>query len=464
MLEQLCANRDVPDVDFYLNTFGTPILRKPHKEFERLSPILSDSSSAKFADVPFITEEDWGLTAGRIGDWASKKPTMAPNSSDFGSDNPASGYKYMLHTEKSHLGRELAAASVVLVPKSDINLWYSDQLTPMEHYVPIAADASDLTEKVEWCRTHDDECRRIASNARSFYERRLNREAILDYTHRLLVAIRGNYASVFSRDDVAPNKEPKKQPAVNLPHVETKYPFEVEYLPKPKPVSSKPFVVIIPYRDNAAQDRKTQLELAIPHFKELIAKTPNAKGHIVIGEQSDDGRLFNRGQLLNATFNWVSERYPDAHVVTNDVDMRPSPELFKYYAMRPEYPTHLAGSNQKYTNRDFFGGIVSITPSAMRKINGFPNTIFGWGVEDTMMRMRVFENFRHIWRPPADLKYKETYHTFVAKNAVPKSRERQLLAGHAESWRTDGLSNLRARVIKSELICGDVQKITFRLH
>jgi hypothetical protein len=41
--------------------------------------------------------------------------------------------------------------------------WYYDRLHPWEHYVPVAADLSDLLEQIEWCRTHERECAAIAA-------------------------------------------------------------------------------------------------------------------------------------------------------------------------------------------------------------------------------------------------------------------------------------------------------------
>lgn len=41
--------------------------------------------------------------------------------------------------------------------------WYYDQLVPFENFIPVRADLSDLTERLEWCRTHDLECREIAA-------------------------------------------------------------------------------------------------------------------------------------------------------------------------------------------------------------------------------------------------------------------------------------------------------------
>jgi len=55
--------------------------------------------------------------------------------------------------------------------------WYYDDLRPFEHFVPVAADLSDLIEKIDWCRAHDRECSAIASAGQQFaLERTLDTE------------------------------------------------------------------------------------------------------------------------------------------------------------------------------------------------------------------------------------------------------------------------------------------------
>ena len=45
--------------------------------------------------------------------------------------------------------------------------WYYDQLEPFHHYVPVRADMSDLEEKIDWVRSHDNEAREIAANGQA---------------------------------------------------------------------------------------------------------------------------------------------------------------------------------------------------------------------------------------------------------------------------------------------------------
>lgn len=48
--------------------------------------------------------------------------------------------------------------------------WYYDRLRPWEHYVPVAADLSDLAAAIEWCRCHPDESAEIAAAGRALAE------------------------------------------------------------------------------------------------------------------------------------------------------------------------------------------------------------------------------------------------------------------------------------------------------
>ncbi len=46
--------------------------------------------------------------------------------------------------------------------------WYYDELLPWRHYVPVQSDMSDLLEMIDWCHSHDAQCRAIAAAGQEF--------------------------------------------------------------------------------------------------------------------------------------------------------------------------------------------------------------------------------------------------------------------------------------------------------
>lgn len=106
-------------------------------------------------------------------------------------------YKYLpvldgfMCTYPGYLWRLLSGSVSFKQESREMQYFYS-ALRPYEHYVPIANDMSDLVEKVEWARAHDDECKAIAERARDF---------CLDYcmiedVYAYLYAVLAQYASL----------------------------------------------------------------------------------------------------------------------------------------------------------------------------------------------------------------------------------------------------------------------------
>ncbi|HKX55237.1 MAG TPA: glycosyl transferase family 90, partial [Xanthomonadales bacterium] len=44
--------------------------------------------------------------------------------------------------------------------------WYYHRLQPWQHYIPVAADLSDLQHRIEWCQAHGSECEQVAKRGR----------------------------------------------------------------------------------------------------------------------------------------------------------------------------------------------------------------------------------------------------------------------------------------------------------
>jgi len=256
-------------------------------------------------------------------------------------------------------------------------------------------------------------------------------------------------------------------------------PFNSRYI-MPKKMADNHIIIIIPYRDNEIQERKEQLEKIIPHLKRKFKEAKKDNYTIVIAEQSEKGK-FNRGKILNAGYaeiikntSYIAEdihkgqdqKKKKPYFIIHDVDMYPSKELFEYYLMFPEVPIHLASGTKKYPYNEFMGGIVSLSKRSMELTNGFPNNYWGWGGEDDELRRRIFRTHKFIWRPEqTGQEFEEAKHEWDPKNWLPKEERKKLTKENRNTWKKNGLSNLKYKVLSRISYKDDpkVQKITFEI-
>jgi hypothetical protein len=148
--------------------------------------------------------------------------------------------------------------------------------------------------------------------------------------------------------------------------------------------------VIVPYRNR---------EEHLKEFKKKIIKylKRNDISFEIIIVNQDDGKLFNRGMLLNIGFTYA-EKYECDYVVFHDVDMIPIYVDYSY----PKTPVHLAsnlwnGNNEIRKKKipisdEYFGGVTMFNMSDFKKINGYSNKYWGWGYEDTDLLLRCKKN------------------------------------------------------------------------
>lgn len=228
--------------------------------------------------------------------------------------------------------------------------------------------------------------------------------------------------------------------------------------------------IIVPYRDiHVAQNRARHLKLFIPHMHEFLQKQLK-KGtlvdyHIYIVEQSNDNRKFNRGKLLNIGFdiarkNKCRKSSAPRHdvFIFHDVDLLPGDDLGSSYTKFPTVPLHIARVWDRYSNNPkYFGGIVSFSESDMKRINGYPNTFWGWGGEDDEMQKRC-EKLGIQWDSPRkgtiqdleDMNLQEKL-TFLKNHRNWKCMVKwEALKEHESTWRQNGLADLKYSILKME--------------
>lgn len=212
--------------------------------------------------------------------------------------------------------------------------------------------------------------------------------------------------------------------------------------------------IIIPYRDeHKEQNRSGQLEMFITFIREYLR---DYDFHIYIIEQSVDGRLFNRGALLNAGYVIALNNQKYDNFIFHDVDLLPGDELRPFYTTPPKRGIvyHIAGVWKRYSGSTFFGGVVAFRGADFETTNGFPNTYWGWGGEDDKLRERAKNCQFKIVRPPngtmvdlenLDITLKLKYLKERGLKNKTK-REQRILYRYVD----DGISTLSFTILKIE--------------
>jgi len=210
--------------------------------------------------------------------------------------------------------------------------------------------------------------------------------------------------------------------------------------------------IIIPYRN-----REEHLKKMLPHTVSFFRRNTDIEPLFVLAEQADD-LPFNRGAIVNHAYAACAGMID--YVCFHDVDYMPMwadytepnlPSRIVWYGMdkRPVgHGTDRAVCAQRY-------GLAAV--AVMRKwhfeaCNGYSNTYWGWGYEDTDLAKRL----ESVGIP---LGYKDG--TFIAldhdSNGYDANGESEASKANAERFKhrvypdmVDGLSTLGATVVSIE--------------
>ena len=97
-----------------------------------------------------------------------------------------SNFKYGIllngHSVADRFARLFNGSQVIFVPACDDNdvgqtTWFSDMLYPMQHFVPVMQDGSDLDSKIQWVNNNPEACERIRQHCASL----LNYEGVKEW-------------------------------------------------------------------------------------------------------------------------------------------------------------------------------------------------------------------------------------------------------------------------------------------
>jgi hypothetical protein len=139
------------------------------------------------------------------------------------------------------------------------------------------------------------------------------------------------------------------------------------------------YIILIPYRNRQAH-LDAFIAKVIPIFQKVLKSFK-----VVVVEQAE-GKLFNRGALLNIGYQ---ECKLDGHWFFNhDVDVYPNEEcVAKYYLNNTNTIPGFCGIITPPC--DTLGTVIKFPGTEFAKCNGYPNNFWGWGVEDKALQNRV---------------------------------------------------------------------------
>lgn len=137
-------------------------------------------------------------------------------------------------------------------------------------------------------------------------------------------------------------------------------------------------IILIPYRN-----REKHLNYFIENTVPIIEKfMPNT---LVLVIEQEEGKLFNRGAILNIGFTYFKNK--TKHFITHDVDINPTEFFIKSMYNIQLDKNSIQGLFTSVCNT--LGGIVKIRNDDIFETNGFPNNFWGWGAEDTALQVRA---------------------------------------------------------------------------
>ena len=152
-------------------------------------------------------------------------PNRTWEAQDKGSFMPFSeqlSYKYSVNVEghggwADRLYKLMLHEQLALLQDLPAKLWYEAALRPWEHFVPVAADLSDLPEKIEWARSHDEQAQRMAAAAREVTTRWLTPAAMFRYTEEMLLGYAELVKHVPTPSPRAIAFQCRRRPGLRLP-------------------------------------------------------------------------------------------------------------------------------------------------------------------------------------------------------------------------------------------------------
>jgi hypothetical protein len=203
--------------------------------------------------------------------------------------------------------------------------------------------------------------------------------------------------------------------------------------------------LIFKYLDDNIKSESLNICIIVPHrnridhLKKFINHFTDYHFDIYIIDQNNADK-FNRGLLLNIGYIIAKTKGKYDRFIFHDVDSYPDETLLALYNKYNNYNIHFACNDYKYSFPEFLGGVIGFTKNDFEKINGFPNTFFGWGGEDDSMYNRCVTNNIDIYRPSKG-KYLLEEHAGPTKQEYNVNKQINIL-NDLKYWYSNGVKQI----------------------
>ena len=370
--------------------------------------------------------------------------------------------KFIINVEGNsaayRFGSLLGLGFCVINVQSKYTLWFEPMMNmyPVDHVnieeahcILVQHDLSDLEKTIQWCLANDAICERIKNNAMTFYDTHFTREFVYDYMADLCNSISNQLTEQPDTYKEVQAVVPKKT-------------LKTESFRQPNETPRNGSVIVVPYRDGGNQNRAEQLDAFVRHYQDE---------NVLVVEQMD-GEKFNRGILLNIGYDYLVKNLPDVNTfLFHDVDIVMNKEIIeKYYGYDEKPMVHLGNmiKGDKYSNStNFLGRVLKTNKETYKKLNGFPNTFYGWGGEDDAFANRIHATGEVVYRPAernAGYEMETKNDIFLDKDSEEREKHKlEELVSDTIMWKINGLNSLQYTIVNVESLGKNARKITVQL-
>ncbi|XP_016423664.1 beta-1,4-galactosyltransferase 4, partial [Sinocyclocheilus rhinocerous] len=232
-------------------------------------------------------------------------------------------------------------------------------------------------------------------------------------------------------------------PSLTIEQVESENREVVEGQYNPSDCEARQSVaILIPHRN-----REKHLLYLLHHLHPFLQRQQLHYAIYIIHQAGD--ATFNRAKLLNVGYLEALKDQSWDCFIFHDADLVPENDHNLY--MCEDQPKHLVvGRNStgyKLRYKGYFGGVSAMTKEQFHKVNGFPNSYWGWGGEDDDLRIRVTLQKMSIIRPSLEVaRYTMVFHNRDSGNQINEERMHLLRRTH-QAWKTDGLNSCSYKIL-----------------